>query len=194
MRTRLQQRAKNQGREPTDGEVKFLDESEIKQTAKIVRQYHEAIQIYLKARVRYFKARVLNEIKQQKLTKIQQPEPSSETNKRSPTLIQDREVPQEKREARRNSPRAHQQHTNDLESNSVAYREAGEQRKGTVIQEKANTNTKQMEAPVEGIAKAEPVEKKLIEEMVKQMVLTMDKGLKDYKAKEKKLDSRIAAA
>ena len=50
-----------------------------------------------------------------------------------------------------------------------------------------------MEAPVERIREEEPVENNSIEEMVKQMSLTIDKGLEDYKAEEKKVDSRIAA-
>ena len=45
--------------------------------AKIAEAYQKAILIYLKARVRYFKARVLNEIKQRKPTKVQLPKPSS---------------------------------------------------------------------------------------------------------------------
>ena len=55
------------------------------------------------------------------------------------------------------------------------------------------TNTKWMEAPVERIPEAEPVENKSIEEMVKQMSMTVDKGLEHYKAEEKKVDSRTAA-
>ena len=86
MRTLLRQRTKNQGQEPTDGEVKFLEENENKQSRLIVGRYHDAIKEYLKARVRFFKTRVLNKIKQQKPTKVQLPEPSSENKKRSPKL------------------------------------------------------------------------------------------------------------
>ena len=50
----------------------------------------------------------------------------------------------------------------------------------------ANTNTKRMEAPVERMSEAEPVGNKSIEEMVKQISLTMDKGLEDYKVEEKR--------
>ena len=41
--------------------------------------------------------------------------------------------------------------------------------------------------------KGEPVEKILIEEMVKQILLTMDEGLEDYKAKKKEIDLKIVA-
>ena len=58
------------------------------QTQKVVKAYQTAIKIDLKARVRYFKARVLNEIKQRKPTKVQLPEPSSENKIRSPKLQQ----------------------------------------------------------------------------------------------------------
>ena len=86
--------------------------------------------------------------------------------------------PQEKRKAPRISPRAQQ---------SVP------KKRQEKIMRKVNTNTKRMEAPVERIPEAEPVECKSIEEMVKQISLTMDEGIEDHKAKEKKIDLRIAA-
>ena len=58
----------------------------------------------------------------------------------------------------------------------------------TFMKEKTQTNTKQMEAPIERILEAEPVGNNSIGEMVKQMSRTMDKGLEDYKAEEKKVD------
>ena len=107
MRTLLRKRTKNQSRESTDGEVKFLKEKKNKQTREIAGLYHEAIKNYLKARVHYFKVCVLNKIKQpRKPIKVQQIEPSSENKKRSPKLQQDKMIgPQEKREAPRIGPR-----------------------------------------------------------------------------------------
>ena len=64
MRTLLQQRTKDQGRVPTNGGVNFLKENISKRTRAIVGHYYDDIKEYLRARVRFFKTRVLNEIKQ----------------------------------------------------------------------------------------------------------------------------------
>ena len=102
-------------------------------TRAIVGHYHKGIKIYLKARVRFSKTRVLNRIKQRrKPTKVQQPEPSSEYEKRSLKLQQDKIIePQEKRKAPRIGPRAQQ---------SVPKKH-----KETIMKGEANANTKRME-------------------------------------------------
>ena len=89
--------------------------------------------------------------------------------------------PQEKRKAPQDGPRAQQKQA------------VSKKREEGIMEGEANTIVR-MKAPVERMAEAEPVVKKSIEEMVRQMTLTMDEGLEDYKAEEKKVDSRIAAA
>ena len=172
---------KNQHR-PSNNDVRRLFKETLAEKQRvIIGKYHEAIEISFKARVRYFKARVLNRIKQQKPTKVQQPEPSSKNKIRSPKLQQDQMIdPQEKRKAPQDGPRAQQKQA------------VSKKREEGIMEGEANTIVP-MKAPVERMAK-EPVVKKSIEEMVRQMTLTMDEGLEDYKAEEKKVDSRIAAA
>ena len=146
-------------------DIKYLKEKIDEQTRSIIGQYKQAIESYLTARVRYIKARVLNEIKQPKKQKqIQEQKPSSHEKIQSQNLPQDMIAPQ-KREAYEECTSA---------SHIADVRKQCEEE--TIKKGEANSNMSRNDASVQRVCVAEPVEKTSSEKM--EMTKTEKRQLK----------------